>query len=339
MLYGNITELITEMASFRLKGNGWEAAVCIKGHPRKSKTFSTKREASFWAAEVEKEILAGNRGDIPDKTFGELLARYGAEVSPKKRGCDWELKRITALSRDKITSVMLCDLKADDFASWRDRRLKTVTAGTVLRDWNLLSHAINTAINEWEWLKINPMSRVKRPSQPLPRDRLISDDELDRLLLALGYDYDIQLNTVSSRVGAALVFAIETAMRASEITGLAWGNVDLDKRTARLVETKNGSKRDVPLSTEALRILRQLKTESGSVFQLNSSQIDALFRRAKKMAMIDGLHFHDSRATAITNLAKKLDILDLARMSGHRDLKMLQVYYRESAEDIAKKLN
>ena len=326
------------MASFRQKGKGWEAAVCIKGHPRKSKTFGTKREATFWAAQIEQEILSGNRGDIPNKTFGDLLTRYGAEVSPKKRGCYWELKRISALSRDKITSVMLCDLKADDFASWRDRRLRTVTAGTVLRDWNLLSHAINTAINEWEWLQTNPMKRVKRPSQPLPRDRLISGDELTRLLLALGYDYEAELDSVSSRVGAALLFAIETAMRAGEICGLTWDRVDLYKRTARLIETKNGSKRDVPLSTEAIRILRQLEPDSSSVFQLESSQIDALFRRGKKMAMIEGLHFHDSRATAITRLSKKLDILTLARMSGHKDLRMLQIYYRESAEDIAKRL-
>ena len=102
--------------------------------------------------------------------------------------------------------------------------------------------------------------------------------------------------------------------------------------------TKNGFARDVPLSTEAIRILNQVKEDTESVFNLTSGQIDSLFRKAKKRALIDDLHFHDSRAEGITRLAQKVDILTLARISGHRDLRMLQIYYRESAEDIAKKL-
>ncbi len=50
------------------------------------------------------------------------------------------------------------------------------------------------------------------------------------------------------------------------------------------------------------------------------------------------LHFHDLRHLAITRLAKKLPILDLARMVGHKDLRMLQIYYNESAEAIAQML-
>lgn len=325
------------MATFRKKGNGWEASVCRKGI-RKSKTFSTKLEATHWASDIEKEILAGKRGEIPNKTFGELLERYAKEVSPTKRGHDFEVKRIDAFCRDPISSVLLPDLSSNHFASWRDRRLKTVSAGTVLREINILSHAINTAIKDWEWLKNNPLSGIRRPSQPLPRDRLISDRELDKLLLALGYDYEMQPVTISARIGAGLLFAIETAMRAGEIAGLTWDRVHIDKRIARLIETKNGTKRDVPLSVEAIRILNQVKTDCDLVFNLSTDQIDVNFRKAKSRAMIEDLHFHDSRHVAITRLAKKLDVLSLARVVGHKDLKQLMIYYNESAEDIAKKL-
>lgn len=75
------------------------------------------------------------------------------------------------------------------------------------------------------------------------------------------------------------------------------------------------------------------------VFGLNESQVDALFRKAKGLAGITDLHFHDTRHTAITRLAKKVPVLDLARMVGHRDIKMLMVYYNESAEDIARRLD
>jgi integrase len=65
---------------------------------------------------------------------------------------------------------------------------------------------------------------------------------------------------------------------------------------------------------------------------------DALFRKCRDRAGIVGLHFHDSRHEAITRLAQRLDVLDLARMVGHRDLKMLQAYYNATAEEIAARL-
>jgi len=326
------------MASYRKKGNGWEVSVCRKGI-RRSRTFNTKSEGSFWAAEIEQELLNGITGKIPDKKFADLLIRYGKDVSPAKKGHDWEVMKLNMICRDEIGGVMLSHLKPEIFAAWRDRRLRIVSAGTVLREWNLLSHAINIAIKEWGWLKENPLKNIKRPAQPRPRDRLISDDEIERLLFALGYDYLNYPETISARIGAAMLFAIETAMRAGEIVGLTWKNVNLDKRTARLIETKNGHKREVPLTTEAIRLLNQVKSDTESVFNLQSSQVDSLFRKAKKMAMVEDLHFHDSRAEAITRLAKKVDILTLAKISGHRDLRMLQIYYRESAEDIAKRLD
>ena len=55
--------------------------------------------------------------------------------------------------------------------------------------------------------------------------------------------------------------------------------------------------------------------------------------------MIEGLTFHDLRHTAVVRLAKKLSPFELAKMVGHRDLKMtLNVYYQQDAEETAKKL-
>jgi len=78
---------------------------------------------------------------------------------------------------------------------------------------------------------------------------------------------------------------------------------------------------------------------SDRVFTLTSASLDALFRKAKANTLIQDLHFHDARADALTRFSRKVDVLTLARISGHRDLKILmQHYYRESAEDIAKRL-
>ncbi|MFA6904563.1 MAG: site-specific integrase, partial [Gallionellaceae bacterium] len=200
---------------------------------------------------------------------------------------------------------------------------------------NLLSSACNKALDEWHWLRINPMSRVKRPAEVAPRDRLISDEEIKRLLFVLGDD----MATIPGRVGVAMQFALETGMRLGEITSLRWEDVKADQQYCKVLKGKTGAaKRDVPLSAKAISLLQTIGTDAGAVFALSATQVGSAFQKAKKLAGVEGVHFHDTRANAITMLAKKVGILDLARIIGHKDLAMLQVYYRESAQDIAKKL-
>jgi len=329
------------MPSFRKVGANWRAEVTRDGI-RKSRVFPTKARAMAWAVDTEREIEDGKAGKIPDKSFGDLLGRYRDEVSVHKRGERWESMRLNMIIRDDaLAQVRLASLDSTDIAAWRDRRLRTVSAASVRREWNLLSHACSVAVTEWRWLKANPLKEVKRPAPTPPRDRRISDGEITRLLFALGYDYEAPPATQTARVGAALLFALETALRAGELVGLMWPQVDRERRVARLLRTKNGTQRSVPLSPEALRLLEQLApvTKDGPVFGISSTQtLDALFRKAKGRAMIADLHFHDTRHEAITRLAKKLDVLALARTVGHRDLRQLMVYYNESAEDLAGRL-
>jgi len=326
------------MATIRKRGDTWRAEVRRQGINR-SASFPTKARAQAWATRTEADILDGKTGNIPNKLLSDLLRRYGNEVSIHKRSKRWEQNRIDYLIKDTFTNVPLPELAPEHFAGWRDRRLREVSAATILRDWNLLSAAINVAINEWGWLKENPLKPVARPKTPLPRTRRITQDEIDRLLYALGYSYDQSPETVTARVGAAMLFAIETAMRIGEICSIQKNHIH--PRHIHIPKTKNGFPRDVPLSTEARRILEQLPTETGGpVFGITTSQTDALFRKAKARALIDDLHFHDTRREALTRLAKKLDVMALAKVSGHRDLRILQsVYYAPTIDYLADKLD
>lgn len=326
------------MASYEKRGNKWRVFVRRSGISRTA-TFPTKSDAVSWATRIEAEILSGKSGKIPDKKFADLLNRYAADVSVNKKGERWERTRLKKLASMPIGEIPLRDLKPTDFAKWRDGRLKEVSPASVSREMALLSHACTIAINEWNWLQEHPLQKVRRPAPSKPRDRRITGNEIERILSACGYSYDSPPDTAQARVGAAFLFAIETAMRAGEIVRLAWENVNLEKRVAQLAETKNGTSRNVPLSSEAVRILKQLPSGKETCFGLTSSTLDALFRKAKVQAMIEDLHFHDTRHEAITRLAKKLDVLDLARMVGHRDLKMLMVYYNATAEELAQKLD
>jgi integrase len=326
-----------DMATIRKRGAAWQAQVFLHG-VRKSGTFGTKIEAQQWAAQIEGQILAGKTDEIPDKTFADLLRRYAKEVSPTKRGERWERIRIELTCRDDVVNVHLRELDSRAIAAWRDRRLAQVSPASVRREWNLLSSACTIAVKEWKWLKENPMSEVKRPPPTEARDRMATQDEIDRLLFVLGYHTEKQPATISARVGAACLFAIETAMRAGEIAGLTWENVFLDRKFCKTAGKTAAAKRDVPLSPEAIRIIKQMPTTGDTVFNVSTAQIDALFRKAKGNALVTELHFHDFRHLAITRLAQKLDVLDLARMVGHRDLKMLMIYYNKSAEDMAGRL-
>lgn len=325
------------MASFRKRGDKWEVALCLAG-VRRSASFGSKREASEWAASQTLSIKTVQSGGIPDIPVSALLERYMNEVTPRKRGRAGEALHIARLLRDDLARVRLCELKPSHLGAWRDRRLSQVSAGTVLRDWSLLSHVFTVAVKEWEYLPNNPMKNVSKPKAPPSRDRRISEGEVTRIVLGLGYSKVGEAKTARARVAVAFLFALETGMRRGEILGLKWDSVR--GNVAHLHVTKNGFPRCVPLSSEAVRLLGQLpKGEgAGSVFNLSIDQLKDFFRQSLERSGISDLHFHDTRHEAITRLARKLDVLDLARMVGTRDLKILMVYYNATPTEIAARL-
>ena len=141
---------------------------------------------------------------------------------------------------------------------------------------------------------------------------------------------------LSQRVALAFLFAIETACRGGEIVRLQWA--DVSERSVHLPKTKNGDKRDVPLSLRAREILALLPVDDRPVFGITDAQKDALFRAGVTRSAIANLHFHDSRAQAIFALSKKLDILELSVAVGHRNLSSLRLYYQTTADELAAKL-
>ncbi len=323
------------MASYRKTKNGWRVELCIK-RVRDSATFDTKAEARSWAEKREDELRTGVTEEVSGRTVQDIFDKYSAEVSIKKRGRKWEEVRLLKLSRDPLAKVKLSALTKYDLIAWRDRQ--TISAGSILREMNLIGHALETARADWGWLSENPIKEVGRPKAPRARKRRPSEDEIGRIVHSLGWWEHCKITEAQQRVAIAYLFAIESAMRAGEICGLLPENVDLRKRTAHLPMTKNGLARDVPLSKRAVELLKQLQPWGKTVFQLNGSSLDVLFRRARDACGIVGLTFHDSRREATSRLAKKLHPLELARVTGHTNLQQLLTYYEETAEELAKKL-
>lgn len=322
------------MASIQRHRGKWRVQVFCGGR-RESRVCETRQEAAQWALARTAE-LTGKR--LPDKTLGDALARYGADVSPSHRGERWEVLRLAALGRMPIAGRKLAGMAAADFAGWRDARLAKVRPGTVAREMTLLRGVLEYARRDLGWLTANPMQGVRWPTTPRGRARRVPAAEVEAVRAAFGVAEVLRSETMTQRVGLAFLFALETAMRAGEILGLHWPDVRLAERFVILPRTKNGDRREVPLSSFAVEILQALPVGDGPVFGLSAELRDALWRKNRPASLRD-LHFHDSRAEAIWRLSKKLDVMQLARVIGHRDLRSLMIYYNESAADLATRLD
>ena len=317
------------MASIQKTAKGWRAQI-KKAGVRLSETFATQKDAKAWAAEHEakierRQILpTGKRAE-----FREVLQRALDELNLPRT----DFLRIRKLLSDKIADVMLPDLGPPHFADYRDRRLQTVSPASVIREFHTISSICTRAVDEWHWMSVHPMKGVKLPPDPERRKRRVYPHEIEAICISGGYHRG-KLETKTAYVCAAFLFAIETGMRAGEVIGLRAERIR--GRVAHLPKTKNGEARDVPLSKEAMRILEQMPLE---LWQgITSSSRDALWRKIRNRAGIDDLHFHDSRHEAVTRLSKKLNVLELARMIGHKDIRELMTYYEDDAEEVAGKL-
>ncbi|KXU38253.1 integrase [Ventosimonas gracilis] len=331
------------MATYRKRSGGWRAEVCKKG-VRDSKTFPTKAHAVAWAIQREAEILAGtSQQKASDFTFKQALEKYRDEVSPTKAGSRWETLQINRLLTVNFAEESIKEVGADLIAAWRDARLKKVKTSTVRREMNLLASIFEIARTEWKWCKGNPVREIKRPPNRPPRDRRISAEEEKLLLDALGYVEGQPPRIQKQEVAYAFLIALETAMRCGEILNLTLDRVHLKESYVRLMKTKNGTARHVALSKRAVQLMGVLEQvarqqERDKLFTVNSANADVLFRGARDPLPIENLCFHDTRHEAITRLARKLEILDLARTIGHKDLRSLMTYYNATASEIAGRL-
>lgn len=146
-------------------------------------------------------------------------------------------------------------------------------------------------------------------------------------------------------------------MRRGEIFELRWKHVNLDRRTAHLAATKNGLPRTVPVSPKAIQLLKHLpRALCGRVFPTADALKKAFVRgleRARLKYLADcgaaqvtpqedfliNLRFHDLRHEATCRLATKLpNLIELASVTGHREVNMLKRYYNINAEELAAKM-
>lgn len=329
------------MATIRKLRGRWQAQVRRRGMKPRAKSFDSKGEAERWARDLETQV--DKFGSAPDTkvlestTLGDLLRRYQLEVTPKKRGHVQEAQRIDVLLRHDLAHRTLIGLSASDLAAYRDERLQTVSPATALREIAIFSHVIEVAMKDWGMpLARNPAKAIRRPQVSNARERRLRGDEEARLLAACD----------TGRIAcmrALIVVASDSGMRRGELLGLRWRDVALDRRIASLSLTKNGSARQVPLTSRAVEAIRSLWVDASTlddrIFPLSPGALEQAWRRLCERAGVTGLRFHDLRHEAVSRLFEKgLNVVEVSAISGHRELKMLKRYTHLSPDDLAARI-
>lgn len=370
------------MATIRKRGElQWQARVRRKGYPDQVKTLEARAEAEAWARQVESEIDRGvfvSRAEAEATSLHDLLGRYEREIVPGKKGEVQERSIIRAWQATDLAKRPVAGVRGADVAKLRDGWIKTLKPATVLRRLAVLSHVFNMARKEWGMESLsNPVELVRKPQLNNARSRRMATAEMQGRATGDGELERIIAASCSPILPAVIRLAVETAMRRGEIVSLRWEHIDLRRQVAHLPITKNGSSRDIPLSSRAVGVLSELKQAaeerasndvpgsngakidcllSGPVFNVRSDAVTRAFERAVERARAVYLHecklekrepdarylvdvrFHDLRHEAASRLASIYQLHELTKVTGHKDPRMLMRYYHPKAEDLAKRL-
>lgn len=322
------------MAYIRAVKGGFRVE-CVRKGQRKSATFETKREAIDWGKRTDIQLLEVAADD--SHTFSDAAAKYLKDVSPKKDGAKWEALRLARMV-EYFGDIRLADIKAPQIAAWRDARLagdadhRAVSGSTVVRESNLLRNVFSIARDEWHWMEHSPFKGVKLPDEADPRHQRWGWKAIKRVLRRLGHVTGRKPTTNGQQAALAFLITLSTSLRASEC--LRVGPSTFDK-SRKVIAVKAKGKRRVEIPVPR----RALKHCALADFTINAKDLDVTFRDARDACMVGDFTFHDGRASALTWLARRVDVLTLSRISQHSDLRILQrVYYRESAAEIAARL-
>lgn len=333
----------------RLNDDGassYRVKIRIKGHAPESATFDRLTDARQWAAKTEADIKAGRHFGISKRhTLNDLFDRYEASELKKLKSA-LSVKARLNWWRDIHGDALLSNLTPDVIAKARDKLAKTPkqrgggirTDADVNRTLAALSSACSYGVKELGWLERNPLERVSKGTESKGRVRFLSDDELPRFLKACRESSNADLYL-------AVVLSLTTGGRKSEVMGLRWPQIDLKRRTAMLIDTKNSDARVLPLSGEAVGLLQErIKVRSltddrlfpphGSgkspFINLRSPFVDAL-----AAAEIKDFHWHDLRHTAASYLAMAgTSPLEIAKILGHRTMAMVARYSHLSPDRV-----
>jgi len=325
------------MATFIRRGNVWQAKIRQKGRRIIARTFDTKTAAQKWARSIERELDQGTY--LPSTaaertTVADAVDRYVKEIMPKLAGGGKSSMSILARLKAELGSLSLAFLDSSHVSAYRDKVAKRYSPQTVLHDIGFLNRILGCCQKDWgiHLPRGVVTESVRLPSRPEGRDRRFNEGEEEKLLEAACCYGDGQLACI-------IAFAVETAMRRTELASICAEHVDWKKKYVLLPKTKTGVSRRVPLSPLAFDILFNRERKTGLIWDMRPDSISQAFERVCITAGIENLRFHDLRHEATSRLFELgLNMIEVAAITGHTSLEMLKRYTHPRADEMAKKL-
>ena len=346
-------------------GTAYQVQIRLKGYPPQSATFDRLSDAKRWGQQTEAAIKEGRyfkTTEAKKHTLADLVDRYIETVliptKPKSASqqsyqLQWWKNEIGYYTLAEVTPALIVECR-ERLATRSTHQSDKIAPATVVRYMAALSHALTVAVNEWGWIDTNPMTKVKKPTEPRGRVRFLDDEERERLLKACAESKNKILLTV-------VLLALSTGMRKAEIMNLhwkepkapptdkkgnvvAWGVVHLDQKRIILHDTKNGEKRTIPLSANAFKLMVEhskiRRIGVNLVFPGNSGRQPADIRTAWlatiERAGIENFHFHDLRHSTASYLAMNgASLAEIAEILGHKTLQMVKRYAHLSDSHVA----
>ena len=321
------------MATIRKRNGRWQAQIRKSGTRAISRTFTLKQDALFWAREQERVLELQTdvlqKKTLLKKTLADLLHDYEVEVGQRLKSHHVEVHYFNQLRRTQFAQLTMDRLKPADIQRWVNERSSSHRASSTVRLLGVLSRAFNHAIKHHGFpLPFNPVERVIKPR--------IGQKTIRRIPSRLAK----LLESPACRIGWIACFAVETAMRRSEIAKLEWADVDLERRVIHVRNPKNGHDRSLPLSSTALLALSQFKRSDKAVFGMSSNAIRLAWGRYRRSHEIDAVRFHDLRHEAISRLFEQgLTTPEVALLSVHKTVSQLFRYAHADIGRVARLLS
>ncbi len=326
----------------------YQVQIRRNGYKPISKSFQKLADAKDFATITESKVITNeliNR-DAIKQTVKDVIDQY-LLASHQKPITEKSIRRLKYLQHpNELGSFTVKTLTPDMLVKWIEKRLEFNKAPTVYWYYCNLKSALM-----WHALKKGYRQDLfqiaKCPSTVTARDRRISDEEIKKLHEAM----DLHMKIKIDEMKWAIEFAINTAMRAGEMLAFRWADVNLKERFVKLDAkiTKTGTTRNVPLTTDAVRVLEAIQKKYGNKdklarvfgFYSETRHLSRQFKIISKWAGIPDLLWHYTRHEAASRLYERTNLSDvrIASITGHKDINVLANHYAHlRTQDLLKEL-
>ncbi len=321
----------------------YRVKIRLRGHPVQSATFPSLSKAKQWATQTEAAIREGRyfqTAEAKRHTLAEAIERFERENLPGMKSAQHR-RGYDAFWKERLGAYTLADLTPaainDALRELAEKR--QLGPQSVAHYRQALASVLSQAVKTWGWMEQTPMHRVPKPALPRGRVRYLSDGERERLLAACK-------ESTNEDLYLAVLLALTTGGRQAETMGATWKQIDLQRATLQLEETKNGSRRALHLTAPVLALLQERakvrRIDSDLLFPSRANprkpvDLRQPWEQALKRAGIEDFHWHDLRHTFASYAAMNGATLpELAALLGHKTLAMVQRYAHLSPAHTAK---